>query len=347
MPDERKPDLNALTRNKLPVASRKADVPAKRDEGVEHREPSIRQVQTEQGRTPAEVMEAREQEQAQKAVQQTQEHHKEEKPARKVKVKGQEITLEQLANQPDLLEALITTAEQFPALQQKHQKLLEEISQKALERKEPEQKKEEAPTEVITQAQIRQKYDPLVKQSVDAGYMESDFAEAYPDIAAQLIYHRDIIYALDQVAAYCREWIRCEVELRNAQEVESRLNGAVDAVAAKGDGDGKDARIFKPLRDKDQREEFIQWVRTDLDPKVGALTPVNMERYWKTYVADKLLEVVATEEHKEPARKDPKKAGGDGVGGRSGVPETPPQLTPDRKRFVDMLNASGKVSLEE
>ena len=337
---ERKPNFNALTLDNLRAAP-KAVVPVKRDERVESREPSTREVQSERGRSPQDVLQTINEEPAEVRTQES-----EERPARRIKVKGREITLDQLANQPDLLEALVTTAEQFPALQQKHQKLLEEISQKALERKE--ELKVEKPTEVITQAQIREKYDPVVKQAAADGYMDGDFAEAYPDTAAQLIYHRDIIYALDTALGQCVEWIKCEVQIRNAGKVDSMLNTAIDRVAAKADNkQSKDAYLFKPLKDDNQRAGFITWLKTDVDPKVGALTVENVERFWKAYIADKLLELPNPSTDRRPVQNNPQKAAGDGTGSRTGTPESPKELTKDRQMFKSMLESTGKISLQD
>ena len=75
---------------------------------------------------------------------------------------------------------------------------------------------------------------------------------------------------------------RLKIDQQNAVTVRRMLDSAIDAVAAKADGENGD-RVFAGLKNPEIREAFVLWLRKDIDPKVGALTPDNMAIFWLAY----------------------------------------------------------------
>lgn len=311
-PDDKPNLLQTLTNHRL------GEVPAPRkDERLEPAlpvEPRESREVEDKGRSPQEVLEQREPERR------TQTDDDDAVLVRKYKVKGEELSLAEIAKR-GMLEAIITSADQLPALTRKHQELLERVADKAVE-KQPEKQPEAAPVQ-IPQAQIREHFMPMLKAAVEAGYIEPDFAEAYPDMSTGLMYYRTAMQEMNEKLAQVITWIGAEVKLRNARQVKFSLDSAIDAVAAKSEGDKGD-KIFAGLKNPEIREAFTNWLRTDVDPKVGSLTPENIERFWLAFNANDLLnftkEAAAKVETPPVSRR---KAMGDGSPSRPGVPETP------------------------
>ena len=334
--DERKPNFNALTNVHLPANRTNAEPPATRTDREDVREPVEQRVQEERGRSPAEVLADQEDRQPVRTTDDTDDKAK----PKKIKVRGQEFSYEEIAKRPDLVEALAITAERYPQLQQKYQSVLEAIKEKSLERQ-PEKQLEPEPPAVITQAQIRQKFDPMVAQAVAMKYMEPDFAEAYPDVSAGMMYFRTMIEALDEVVGHLRNWVGSEIQIRNARSNESILDRAISEVAAKA-SDTKDrtAALYKPLNDAQTREDFKEWLKEEVDPKMESINAKNIDRFWKAFNAAALLEMANTEK-KETAPQNRKLARGDGASVRSGMPPEAPQKP---SMLQNMIAQTGKFA---
>lgn len=322
MADEKKTTLlqSLTTTRGLPVRKDEREL-----EPVEHEQSN----EVETGRAPEEVVQARE----------TPETTKEVAPRTyKVQIDDgtgnpvvREMTIQQLGEE-GLLDKIITTSNQFPTIQKKYQDLLES-------RAKPESKEETkavvpAKREPPTPVQIRQIYDKVVAARVQAGYIEPDFAEAYPDLAASLVYNQDIIEDLSEKLGHCIAWIQAEVEVRNSVKVNKMLDDAIEGVAVRGDGDKGDI-IFKPLRDPQRREEFKTWIIKTVDPKVGALSAENAEKWWFAFNSGEILAFAkeSANKAKSPTRQ---KAASDGTSTRAGGP-TP---TPKEPTLLDRMSST-------
>jgi len=304
--------LSTLTNDRLP---------ARRDEQGDVREGQEADRPVEKGRRPEEVVEGRETRPAPKG-------DGAERPAPqkfKVSIEGadgervvQELSLDEIIEQ-GLLEKIITTANQFPNLQKKYQENLEKIAGKQLD-KPTEAAPPAAPTP-ITQEQIRNAYAPVLKTIVEQGYLEPDFAEAYPDVATNLMYYRDRMESAEEKMLYVIEWIKAESSMRDANRVRGLLESTIDILAAKGQGDKPDP-LFKALIDPPTRDAFTEWLKTDVDPKVGSLTAANMEKFWFAFNAKEIVNFTreSVDRAKEP--KPRPRAGNDGSTTRQGQPET-------------------------
>jgi len=216
------------------------------------------------------------------------------------------------------LEKIITTANQFPSLQKKYQETLERIAAKEVDKPAQTEVAKPAP---ISQEQIRNAYLPVLKAMVEQGYIEPDFAEAYPDVGTNLGYFRDRMESVEEKLGYVIQWIQGEAEGKNATKVKTLLQSTIDKIAEKGQGENGDP-LFKPLTDPQVRSEFIDWLITDVDPKVGSLTVVNMEKFWFAFNAKEIVNYTRETADKAKEKKPRPRAAHDGSPSRQGQPET-------------------------
>jgi len=345
----RKPKLGDMTSGNLP-ANRNGGLPANREDARVVNVPEEHRARETRGRSPEDVMADRPvtQQPQQRAVE-TDDARPKQAP-RKIKVRGQELTLEELANRPDLLEALATTAEKYPELQAKHQQTLEKLADRALAKPEPEKAKELTPeqrwfTYQQETLQVLDQWKPFAEKVLDflvkAGKIEADAPEAYKEMLTSFIADSCAknyrICALEDTMAQLKEWVHAEVQIRNARSVEDRLHSAIDAVAAKADDENHgDARLYKPLKNKETRAGFVKWLKEEIDPKVGALDPENMDRFWKAYIVTSATDLLKSDkdDSREASPTDRRQARGEGRGSRVGSPEAPEEKT-HLSRLID------------
>lgn len=333
--EDRKPKLDVMNRGRLP-ANRSANLPANRDDLKGPSVPVETEVRETRGRSPEDVLADQEQQRQVKIPVEV--RNDRQAPVKKAKVQGQELTLEELAKRPDLLEALATTAEKYTQLQHKHQETLEKLADKALQKSDapapakpeitPEQRWMDYQQGTL---QALNTYSPLAQRIIDflvkAGKIEADAPEAYREMVTSFIadsaWKNDRIAALEDKVHAQTEWIAAEIKLRNARSVESKLHSAIDEIAAKAnDKNNEDAKLYAPLLNQEMRANFVEWLQKDIDPKVGSLDAKNMDRFWKAFIvtsASDLLKVQKVET--SPIVRQ--QASGDGRGARTGIPESP------------------------
>lgn len=290
--------------------------------GGEPREPTEQEErEIVQGRRPEDVVQARERPQPRtddgddaKTV-----------APKKWKIGDEELTLDQIAAR-GLLDRLIQSAQQLPHLSKKHQELLEKVADNNLTAK-PAAPAPAAPAKIVpSPEQIVQTYLPIARQSAAEGHIETDFVEAYPQHASELMYFRDIVEADHERLEHVVNWIRAEVEMRNKRQIRGAMDVAIDRVAGRLDKDGQPDPLVHRLKDADVRKGFETWLMTELDPKVGSLTDENMLNFWLAFNAPELLKF--TKEAADKPRVTPRpRAAGDGSSSRPGRPETPTEPT--------------------
>lgn len=281
--------------------------------GSEPIDPGDQGREVTRGRTPEEVIQARE-ENRQPA--RTSDDDGARAPV-KFKYRGREMTAEDLTKRPELLNALIQTAEQFPALQKKHVELLEAV---AASKNAPPAKPEppaatEQPQPRITPEALAAHYKSDIEFLVKEGFIEADFPVAYPGVAAAMAHLRATIDDAIVKLNHAIDWIDAEREMRNARKAESILDDAIDKVAA------KKGEPYQGLRDENMRAEFKKWIKKDVDPKVGSINEEMIDKLWFAFNADVILEYA---KKPDPAPPRPR-ASADGRIARNGTPEPPEQ----------------------
>ena len=331
--------LQTLTDDKMGKPPAVQERPREPSEPVEPRE--TREI--ERGRRPEEVVQPREP--SEPATSQ---------PERKYKIrvaktdKGdvhEELTLDQIAKR-GLMDTLVQSANQLPSVSQKYQEALEKLAATKDDKpavEQPRQLTEEEQWEqhkTVT-AQVMQKYGPQAAREVDfyvkAGLIESDLPEAYANAVRSLfaiqLFHLDLIQELNKISNAQTQWIRAEVDRRNADakqaeatKVRSTLDDWLDEFAKKADGkDGN--KLYAGLKDEEIRGKFVEWLTNEVDPKQTALTKENVERFWMAYNVPELKTFAKEVAEKAVAPTPRVKAAGDGqgtsqTGGKETVRET-------------------------
>jgi len=346
----RKPKLGDMTSGNLP-ANRSGRPPANREDAQVVNVPEEHRARETRGRSPEDVVAERPV--AQPPQQRTAEADDEQpkQAAKKVKVRGQELTLAELAQRPDLLEALATTAEKYPELQAKHQQTLEKLADRAFAKPEPEKAKELTPDQrwfnyqqltLQTLDQWKPFAEKVIEFLVKAGKIEADAPEAYKELlisqVADSCAKNYRISVLEDTVAQLKDWVHAEVGIRDARTVEYRLQSAIDAVAAKADDEnhGDDVRLYRPLKNKEARAAFVKWLKEEIDPKVGAIDPENMDRFWKAYIVTSANDLLKSDrdDSREASPTDRRQARGEGRGSRVGSPDGPEEKT-QLSRLID------------
>ena len=313
--------LQTMTTNRLGAST----VPAKvdgRGEPVERA--SDREVET--GRSAEDVLGTRDTRSAPVRTDEGDDDKSKAVAPKKWKIKGEDLSLEEIAAR-GLMDLLITQSSQATHYQQKYEEALEKAGGKDAK---PVVKEPERPPPP-TAEQIQQAFTPVVRELIEKGYIEPDLLEAYPLAMTGQAYRNAMAEEDHDKLGWVLEWIKAEIGKRNATTVQSLLDSAIDAIAAKADdhpGENgatiKGDKIFEGLKDPATREKFVDWLRKEVDPKVGALTVANMEKFWFAFNAGDLLnfakQSAAKAAESKPARP---RAAGDGSPSRPGIKETP------------------------
>lgn len=188
------------------------------------------------------------------------------------------------------IEALATTASQFPHLQSKYTDLQRQLAQRSAQPAAP-AAAPARPTVEQVKAQIRANFDSGVKQAVKDGFMEEDFATLYPDLAASMIMNRDALTAIANVVTAQQEKIAAyEAQIEGTQVLDGVRN---NMVALSGQHPA-----FKELTDPATRESFLQYL-IGIDPPMHLFeTPDFMISQWVAFKKDSYLNGVAAAEQR-------------------------------------------------
>lgn len=235
----------------------------------------------------------------------------------------EDLSLAEIARR-GLMEKIVASANQLPNVSRKNAEL-QSIVEKVAADKAPAIVAAPPAPKPITQAEITQKYMPMLQEFVAAGYVEPDMAEAYPAALTGSMMNVHRLNTVEEKMAWVMEWIQAFAAQRDTAATHALVNSAIDKVAAMADGDKGD-KFYAGLKDVEKRNAFVTWLRKDIDPKVGTITPESIQNYWVTFNAKDLL-AFTKEAAKENAKPDPnptrKRAAGDGPGARPGKVETP------------------------
>lgn len=233
----------------------------------------------------------------------------------------EDLTLEEIARR-GLMAKIVSSANQLPNVSRKNAELQAIVEKVAVEKTAPAAPAKPAPP---TQQQIYDAFLPMLNEFVKLGHVEGDLAEAYPQAMTGAMYNTARLNTIEESMVWIVDWIKAEAAKRDHAATYAHINAAMDKVAAMADGDKGD-RFYAGLKDPVKREAFITWLRKDIDPKVGSITPESVQNHWVTFNAKDLLQFTK-EAAKEAAKPDPnptrKRAGGDGPGARPGKLETP------------------------
>lgn len=235
----------------------------------------------------------------------------------------EDLTLEEIARRK-LMARIVNSANQLPNVSRKNAELQAIVEKVAVE-------KTAAPVSAPakpappTQEQIYKAFLPMLEEFVRLGHVEADLAEVYPQALTGAMYNTARINTMEETLLWLVDWVKVEVAKRDNAATHAHVNAAIDKVAAMADGDDGD-KFYAGLKDPVKRDAFVAWLRKDIDPKVGSITPESIQNHWVTFNAKDLLQLTK-EAAAKAARPDPsptrKRAGADGPGARPGKIETP------------------------
>lgn len=247
----------------------------------------------------------------------------------KFKYRGREYTVEELVQQ-GLLSDVLTSAEQLPHLQRKYMEALEQQRQAQQPPQQPLQPQE---TPQQFQARLVAQFKPEIEQVVQSGFIESDFAELYPNAVAQMLWHRNGLREVLGKVAEIEGRLGSFTGKVSARDEMATINGRLDALAERGKT--PQGKIFAPLADPERRKAFLDFLTNPDeggDPDTRRLTPEFLARMWVAMNHEALLEATtqAVDAQNAANAAARARAAGDGRGARLTAPAPQPVSHLDR-----------------
>jgi hypothetical protein len=217
------------------------------------------------------------------------------------KYRGKEYTVEQMV-ELGVLEDALTSAEQLPHLQTKYLETLETIKGGAAKTEDA-----AAPAAGPTPAELQNHYAAEIKKVAEAGYLDPDFADAFPASAASMIFHRDLLYDVRNAVAQLLQQNKVTAKKTEGEQANQLINGLCDKVA--GDGD-----YYTTLGDGDARGKFIEYL-VELNPFMSQINESFIRRQWIAFNGDTVLAAVSGANVKAAAKSADKRRLAAGEGG--------------------------------
>ena len=326
--DENKNLLERLSDTQLPALP--SSEPA---EPVESTEVSTTE---ERGKSPDEVVQAREQrlpasEEEHAALAKTEE--------KRYEVRGIKYTAKEL-EAAGLLEDLAVT-------HGKHQHLQEKYNELAVEKgKAPAETQPAQPAvQQITNGMIAQTYDQIATtilgDFIKSNLMESDFTEAYPravqTVVGQMRYLFDLVFSNQEKLDALIAETKVGKEKITGQIVHNAYNQQLDALVQ------KDAKFYAGLKDPKIRTGFTKYLVEEVGATVGQTTgekaPNFLAKQWVAFNADSVIDAAKTGVQDKTKAANKRLVVGEGTGSRTGLPETGEESLLDR-----LTQRSGKIA---
>lgn len=179
------------------------------------------------------------------------------------------------------VDQVVKTLQQFPHLQQKYVEAKQRADAYERQQAEIAAKQTVDPRNVL--AAVRQSFDPGVRESISQGFMEEEFGQLYPNLAASMIMHRDLVAALigrvNAVQGKVSEYESQYEGQRVRAEIENNM------VALSGTHPA-----YAGLADPKVRENFYAFV-WDLNPTEQQFrNPRYIAQAWAAYNEPRFLE---------------------------------------------------------
>lgn len=319
--------LEDLTQSQLPA------IPSENAEPVE---PIERAPSDERGRSPDEVVQARE---ARLPASEVEEPSAPAVPEEKLyEIRGIKYTAKQLFEHPDLLGDLAITHGKYSHLQEKHGEVLKQLQESQAQQPQQVQQPQ------ITNEMVAQSYDQIAKTITDdlvaKGLIEADLPEAYPRAVQTLI--GQLRFAFEMIFPIKEKLDRLVADIGTGkakiqgQMVRNAFNEQLDALVT------KDAKLYGGLKDPNLRAAFTEFLTKEVDATIEQTTGEKAQgflaRQWIAFNADSMLDAVkgAVQEKKKQANK--RFVMGEGSGSRSGMVNAGELSVMER-----LIESSGKI----
>lgn len=212
-------------------------------------------------------------------------------PVERFNYLGREYTREQLLADPQLLNAIVTTANQGPHFKSLYEQRLAQERQvqvqaqaQAMQQQAQAAAQQAQPGGYPIPDQIRAQYAVPLKRAVELGHIEPEIAEAYPNFAANMMRAFDGL----QDARQAVELIAERINAMDAGATQSNVLREIDSTVA---GLASQGEYFAGLADPQERGGFFNYL-VSINPQVGLLRDPNFVA--SQYVAYKKDEVLAS-----------------------------------------------------
>lgn len=324
MADENKDLLASLTETRLPA------VPEDRQPS-EPVEPQTTDVET-RGRAPEDVVPAREERISEQPS--DEETTLPAAPPKKGKspkaqpktyeVGGKHYTKDEL-EAAGLLDTVIQTAQQFPALQKKYTEVLKKK---------------------LTDVQIAHAYDPIadniIKDLVANHLLDEDLAEAWPrsvkTFVGQLRLAFDLLFQMREQLQGVTDYLNANKEKAESQIIDRDFNKQLDSLLA------KDAKLYAGLKDQKIRNDFrnflVDELHASLEQTIGEKAQAFLAKQWVAFNSQTIMDAAKQETLDRKTRQDKRFIVGESGSSR-------PPLDVGEKSMLDrMIDSSGRMSTQ-
>jgi len=201
---------------------------------------------------------------------------------KKYKVKGQEYTLEELAEK-GLLDDIVTQSEQVTHYQDLYHGAKQEADALKQQVPQPQPQRQPQPqTQPVTPDQIKAAMQPFLRQAVDQGYMEPEFVEDFPAMAATQMQAYSKLMQLEQVVTGMYQYFMRENAERMYKQVKGNFDSSCQALTSKHP-------VYANLADQAERDRFFDFVSTKVNPEAGAINEEFLGRIYLSYQQDSIL----------------------------------------------------------
>lgn len=232
--------------------------------------------------------------------------------------RGRQITAAEFAQLPvEEIQAIVTSAEQFPHIQKKYTGLLEEVRRPNAPVAQPPAQPE---VPVFPSAQeIRMGMAPELERVVAEGRMEPEFAAIYPQLASEMLALNQIVHSLLYWRNSFVDTSTRMIEEQGYAQVRTHVERTIDAVGAQPG--------YEQLKDPATKQAFLRFLITDVNPTGNQVTPQYLSKLWFAFKSDEFgkLGTAAAQTAEEVKKRAARRAGGESGGSR---PATAPPTTP-------------------
>jgi hypothetical protein len=239
----------------------------------------------------------------------------------KFKYRDKEYTQADLARDPELFNTVMTAAEQYRHLNPKYQELLEKVAQQGAQPvQQPGQPQVvQPPATVPTPEQIRVAYEPQVKQAVQDGIIEENFANEYPTVSSQFMYLAELLFDQRAATAAIINQMSAGRQQTQVQQDVQIVTGLIENLAARPEPQ------YAALKDNATKKKVFDRI-VQLQPDRNLVNEDFVKQLYLGMVGETLLQgaAQAAEQAKQAEELRRRQATSEGGGARPGpvIPAT-------------------------
>jgi hypothetical protein len=222
--------------------------------------------------------------------------------AKKYKVRGREYTLEELEKE-GLLGDIVTQSEQVAHYQELYHGLKQQV-----EGRQPQGAPQVQPQpQQLRPDQVRAAMQPLINQAVQAGFIDQDFAEDFPNAAATQMYVYSDYMQLKQLVAGMYQYFMQENQQKIYNTVRNNFDTFCDHLSSRHP-------VYTNLKTPEEKERFFDYLRTKVNPEAGAINEEFLGQVYLAFQQNQILPAMqqGVQQRTSKKKKQRKLAAGEG-----------------------------------